>query len=73
MIGLFLVDTDFSELVLSKVKKLNRHQKYRYDAGEFGRQAAMAAQLIDAGIDAPVLKIKLDGFDTHENQIWRVS
>ena len=57
--------------ISSKVKKLNRHQKYRYDAGEFGRQAAMAAQLIDAGIDAPVLKIKLDGFDTHENQIWR--
>ena len=24
----------------------------------------MAAQLIDIGIDAPVLKIKLDGFDT---------
>ena len=31
----------------------------------------MAASLIDAGIDAPVLKLKIDGFDTHENQTWR--
>ena len=57
--------------ISSKIKKLNRFRDIRYDAGEFGRQAAMAAQLIDAGIDAPVLKIKLDGFDTHEHQIWR--
>ena len=57
--------------ISGKIKRLNRHRDIRYDAGEFGRQAAMAAQLIDAGIDAPVLKIKLDGFDTHEYQIWR--
>jgi len=57
--------------ISSKITKLNRFRDIRYDAGEFGRQAAMAAQLIDAGIDAPVLKIKLDGFDTHEHQIWR--
>ena len=57
--------------ISSKIKRLNRHRDIRYDAGEFGRQTAMAAQLIDAGIDAPVLKIKLDGFDTHEHQIWR--
>ena len=57
--------------ISGKITKLNRFRDIRYDAGEFGRQAAMAAQLIDAGIDAPVLKIKLDGFDTHEHQIWR--
>ena len=57
--------------ISGKIKRLNRHRDIRYDAGEFGRQAAMAAQLIDAGIDAPVLKIKLDGFDLHEHQIWR--
>lgn len=43
----------------------------RFEAGDLGRQAAMAAQLIDAGIDAPVLKLKIDGFDTHEVQQWR--
>ena len=57
--------------ISNKIKMLNRHRDIRYNAGEFGRQAAMVAQLIDAGIDAPVLKIKLDGFDTHESQIWR--
>lgn len=40
-------------------------------AGEFGRQAALAAQLVEAGIDAPVLKLKIAGFDTHEAQPWQ--
>ena len=43
----------------------------RISAGDFEKQANMAASLIDAGIDAPVLKLKIDGFDTHENQTWR--
>lgn len=30
-----------------------------------------AASLIAAGIDTPVLKVKIDGFDTHENQLGR--
>ena len=43
----------------------------RINAGDFGKQVSMAASLIDAGIDAPVLKLKINGFDTHENQAWR--
>jgi uncharacterized protein (DUF1501 family) len=31
----------------------------------------VAAYLIDAGILAPVLKIKIGSFDSHENQTWR--
>ena len=38
------------------------------NAGNFGRQAGMAAHLVDAGMKAPVLKLKIGGFDTHENQ-----
>ena len=57
--------------ISAKVERLPRSSSFRIDAGDFGRQAAMAAQLIDAGIDAPVLKMKLDGFDTHESQPWR--
>jgi uncharacterized protein (DUF1501 family) len=57
--------------ISAKIERLPRSSSFRIDAGDFGRQAAMAAQLIDAGIDAPVLKIKLDGFDTHEAQPWR--
>ena len=32
---------------------------------------AWLAYLIDAGISAPVLKLKIGSFDTHENQTWR--
>jgi len=47
-------------------KGLGRHVKI--DGGDLGRQAALAATLINAGVDAPVLKMKIGGFDTHENQ-----
>ena len=57
--------------ISKKIARMSPNSQLRFNAGDFGRQAAMAAQLIDAGIDAPVLKIKIDGFDTHENQTWR--
>ena len=57
--------------ISKKIARMSSNSQLRFNAGDFGRQAAMAAQLIDAGIDAPVLKIKIDGFDTHENQTWR--
>jgi len=47
-------------------KGLGRH--VNIDGGDLGRQAALAATLISAGVDAPVLKMKIGGFDTHENQ-----
>ncbi|MBB24844.1 MAG: twin-arginine translocation pathway signal protein [Geminicoccus sp.] len=47
-------------------KGLGRH--VNIDGGDLGRQAALAATLINAGVDAPVLKVKIGGFDTHENQ-----
>ena len=37
-------------------------------AGDFHAQIAHAINLINSGIDAPVIKISLGGFDTHENQ-----
>jgi len=43
-------------------------QSFIIDADDLGRQASLAAQLIVAGVNAPVLKLKIDGFDTHENQ-----
>lgn len=47
----------------------SRHFKIR--AGDLGRQLSLASTLIAAGIDTPVLKVKIDGFDTHESQSWR--
>jgi uncharacterized protein (DUF1501 family) len=57
--------------ISKRLGNLSTRSRMKIDAGDFGRQAAMAAQLIEAGIEAPVLKIKLDGFDTHESQPWR--
>lgn len=36
--------------------------------GPFYAQIAHAINLINSGIDAPVIKVTLSGFDTHENQ-----
>jgi uncharacterized protein (DUF1501 family) len=35
---------------------------------KLARQVSQAVGLINAGVDAPVLKLSLKGFDTHENQ-----
>ncbi|MDC1252684.1 DUF1501 domain-containing protein [Amylibacter sp.] len=56
--------------ISSKISRL-RNKNLNINAGDFGKQASMAAYLIDAGISAPVLKLKISSFDTHENQTWR--
>lgn len=38
-------------------------------AGDLGRQIDLAATLIEAGVTAPVLKLKITGFDTHDAQL----
>ncbi|WP_147127376.1 DUF1501 domain-containing protein [Shimia ponticola] len=35
---------------------------------ELGNQLRVAARLLEAGVDAPVLKVVQDGYDTHDNQ-----
>jgi uncharacterized protein (DUF1501 family) len=39
-----------------------------FDADDFGEQLRQVAILIAAGVDTPVYRVRLDGFDTHENQ-----
>ena len=56
--------------ISSKISRL-RNKNLNINTGDFGKQASMAAYLIDAGISAPVLKLKIGSFDTHENQTWR--
>lgn len=56
--------------ITTKLKRA-RHRRYRTDGDDFAQQLSHAATLIDAGINAPVLKVQLGGFDTHENQSWR--
>ena len=57
--------------ISAKLSLMTSANNLNIDAGDFGRQAAMAAKLIEAGIDAPVLTLKIGGFDTHEHQKWR--
>ena len=38
---------------------------------KLSRQTDLAASLINTGVDVPVLKLSLGGFDTHENQFNR--
>lgn len=48
--------------------KMSRSRSLRFDfrGGDLRRQMGTAASLIAAGIDTPVLKVKIDGLDTHE-------
>ena len=56
--------------IANKVEN-NPHPVRPAGGGSFYAQIAHAVNLINSGIDAPVLKISLGGFDTHENQPGR--
>lgn len=55
------------EQIAAKVES-NRHPVRAAGRGAFHAQIAHAINLINAGVDTPVIKISLSGFDTHENQ-----
>ena len=40
-----------------------------FPAGDFGKQCRTVAQVISAGIEIPVFKIRIGGFDNHSNQL----
>lgn len=39
--------------------------------GELGNQLTHVLRLIRSGVDTPVYRVQLDGFDTHDNQLGR--
>ena len=43
----------------------------RFAAGAFGEQLRQVARLITSGVETPVYRVRLDGFDTHQNQLGR--
>lgn len=59
--------TRISEKIAAKGSSL--YSNSRFGGGDLGQQAALAARLIAADVDAPVLKLKISGFDTHEYQL----
>lgn len=48
----------------------NKHRS-RIPGGKLAKQLNHVVNLVNAGVDAPVYKVSLGGFDTHENQIGR--
>lgn len=70
------------ELLLDRANSLNqsidritkritkrRPTDFQMPHGDLSQQLAMALRLIDAEVEAPVLKVRLDGFDTHDYQL----
>ena len=57
--------------ISQKLSASFKYPKSRVNAGDLGRQLSSTARLIAAGINTPIFKVKIDGFDTHENQLWR--
>ncbi len=55
------------EQIAKKVEN-NPHPVKPVGGGPFNAQIAHAINLINAGVDTPIIKITLSGFDTHENQ-----
>lgn len=43
----------------------------RFKGGAFGEQLRQVAMFIAAGLDTPVYRVRLDGFDTHDQQLRR--
>ncbi len=56
--------------IANKVEQ-NKHRVKANSGNSFNAQIAHTINLINSGVNAPVLKISLNGFDTHENQIGR--
>lgn len=52
-------------------KMVALQQRVNLRGGNLAQQMSHAINLINAGVQVPVIKISLGGFDTHENQIPR--
>ena len=46
-----------------------RHSSVRFPTSRFGRKLALVTQMIINGMDTPVYKVSLEGFDTHAAQL----
>jgi len=58
------------EQIANKIEN-NRHPVKLRGGGKLNSQINHAINLINTGVDSPVIKLSLSGFDTHENQLGR--
>jgi len=63
-------DLDAS-LARLQVQLANAPAAPKLEGGRLGNQLRQVLQFIRAGIDTPVYRVQLSGFDTHENQLGR--
>lgn len=55
--------------LMGKVEKAPEIPRFR--GGQFGEQLRQVAKLVAAGVDTPVYRVRLSGFDTHQYQAGR--
>lgn len=54
---------------ISEVAKKTSDNRTTYPNSSLGRQLSSVARLIKGGLQTPIYKVEIDGFDTHEGQI----
>ncbi len=63
---------ELESMLASLSRKLDKAQHVRQmPKSGLGRQLSEVIRLIRAGLDTPVYRVRLTGFDTHENQLRR--
>jgi uncharacterized protein (DUF1501 family) len=63
---------ELESMLSSLASKLDKAQQVtRMPKSGLGRQLSEVIRLIRAGLDTPVYRVRLPGFDTHENQLGR--
>ncbi len=60
-----------SSLTRISSKISNHKTRVKVPGGRLAQQMSHAINIINSGIDVPVIKLSLSGFDTHENQTGR--
>lgn len=59
-----------AQLVSERLQKV-KSTGVKFPKGKFAKQLETTAQIITSGIEAPVYKVELGSFDTHNNQLKR--
>ena len=59
-----------AQLVTQKLQQI-KASDVNFPKGKFAKQLQTTAQIISSGMDVPIFKVELGGFDTHNNQVRR--
>ena len=65
---LHTLDSTLNSIAVKLEAQTSRQELPAFDGGGFGEQLRQVATLIAAGLDTPVYRVQLKGFDTHDKQ-----